>query len=56
MNHDYAHCMDYVQGVCPLSCFHAELTDDYQKHCNYPVSWMHFKGTKECEVNNNSTT
>lgn len=56
MNHDYAHCMDYVQGVCPLSCFRAELTDDYQKHCNYPVSWMHFKGTKECEVTTNSTT
>ena len=49
MNHDYAHCLDYVQGVCPSTCLRAELTEDYQKHHNMPVSWMHFEGTSECE-------
>lgn len=53
MNHDYAHCADYVKGKCPLSCFRAELTQDYENR-KYgdlhwlPVSWMHFKGTQEC--------
>lgn len=49
MNHDYAHCLDYVQGVCPPTCFRAELTEDYRKNCNLPVTWAHFSGTKECQ-------
>lgn len=51
MNHDYAHCLDYEKGVCPVSCFRAELVEDYRaRHIPVPVAWTHFKGTKECEV------
>lgn len=51
MNHDYSHCLDYEKGVCPSSCFRAELVEDYRaRHISVPVAWTHFKGTKECEV------
>ena len=53
MNHDYAHCADYIKVKCPLSCFRAELVEDYRRLAASrewvrPVSWMHFKGTQEC--------
>ena len=53
MNHDYAHCLDYDPAKCPLSCFRAELTQDYYNRAfgdldGIPVSWMHYKGTQEC--------
>lgn len=53
MNHDYAHCLDYDPAQCPLSCFRAELTQDYRDRSEddmrgIPVSWMHFLGGREC--------
>ena len=48
MNHDATHCLDYKKS-CPKSCYRARLTEEL-KHVYYilPVSWSHFKGTKEC--------
>lgn len=52
MNHDYTHCLDYEPDKCPLSCFRAEVTRDLEKRkyefIGVPISWAHFKGTKEC--------
>lgn len=50
MNHDYAHCIDYSPD-CPKNCFRAKLERDLAEH---PIWWrglsyMHFKGTKECK-------
>ena len=49
MNHDATHCFDYKKGVCPKSCYRAELTEDL-RHIIYalPTSWAMFKGTREC--------
>ena len=52
MNHDNAHCLDYGPD-CPQRCFRAKLTHELKSRSEYlglPVSWMHFKGTKECLV------
>ena len=48
MNHDATHCLDYKKS-CPKSCYRAQLTKEL-KEIVYPlpVSWCHFKGTKEC--------
>lgn len=48
MNHDATHCLDYKKS-CPKSCYRAQLTKEL-KEIDYtlPVSWMHYKGTKEC--------
>jgi len=55
MNHDYAHCLDYDPEHCPLSCFRAELTQDYQNRADrdmagIPVSYAYYHGTEECEL------
>lgn len=48
MNHDYAHCLDFCDD-CPKACFRAKLSRDLENiPIWYPVSWMHFKGTEEC--------
>ena len=48
MNHDYAHCMDYMDD-CPMECFRARLTKDaLDKHWTM-ASFMHFKNTDECK-------
>lgn len=54
MNHDYAHCFDFTND-CPKDCFRAQLARDLLKYgklapyaINFPVSYMHFKGTDEC--------
>ena len=53
MNHDYAHCSDYVKGVCHADCFRAQLTEDYrQSGFTWPVSWVAFNGTIECGKKN----
>ena len=48
MNHDATHCLDY-KNSCPKSCYRAQLTEEL-KNIVYPlpVSWCHFKGTKQC--------
>lgn len=49
MNHDYAHCADYDKD-CPKECFRGQLARDLQGRPYFlPVSWMHLKGTEECE-------
>ena len=51
MNHDYAHCADYSRD-CPKDCFRAELTEDLKHRTDLlglSFTWMHFKGTDECE-------
>ena len=55
MNHDYAHCADFKDD-CPKKCFRAQLVRDLQRYgklapyaINFPVSWMHLKGTDECK-------
>ena len=54
MNHDYAHCADFKDD-CPKECFRAELVRDLYKQAQYfpiddiPISWMHLKGTDECQ-------
>lgn len=50
MNHDATHCDDYTTA-CPKSCYRAELTADLRKRTDLlgtPMSFAHFKGTKEC--------
>ena len=53
MNHDYAHCLDYKED-CPEKCFRAQLTRDLKRNPIPWRSWMHFKGTEECEKENAS--
>ena len=50
MNHDYAHCADYKKDVCSKECFRGELVRDLSFHptLRLCVSWMNFKGTKDC--------
>ena len=51
MNTDYTFCFDYREGVCPLTCFRAEITYELNHSpCNWPTSWAKFKGTKECKL------
>lgn len=48
MNHDATHCLDYKKS-CPKSCFRGQLTEELKRITYFlPVSWCHFKGTKEC--------
>lgn len=50
MNHDATHCADYIT-TCPKYCYRAELTADLRKRIDLlrlPMSFAHFKGTKEC--------
>lgn len=50
MNHDYEHCADY-NSKCPKKCFRGQLVKDLKERPYFlPVSWMHFKGTEECEA------
>lgn len=51
MNHDATHCADHDPLKCPKKCYRAQLTWELRK-INYqlPVSWSHFKGTKECPL------
>ena len=51
MNHDYAHCWDFEDEICPKDCFRAQLVRDL-KCFNpfFPVSWSLFKGTEECKL------
>ena len=51
MNTDYTFCFDYREGVCPLTCFRAEITYELNHSpCNWPTSWAKFKGTEECPM------
>ena len=54
VNHDYAHCINFRED-CPKKCFRAQLVRDLECFgklwpygVNYPISWMHFRGTAEC--------
>ena len=50
MQHDYAHCLDFTE-TCPKECFRAQLVRDIQNNPaiqGRPLSWMHFKESKEC--------
>ena len=54
MNHDYAHCIN-CRPDCPSGCFRAQLSRDLLRYgklapyaINFPVSYMHFRGTDEC--------
>ena len=55
MNHDATHCADYNKKLCPKKCYRAELTEEL-KHIHYflPISYAHFKGTKECPIKKES--
>jgi hypothetical protein len=51
MNHDGTHCTDYVKGVCPRSCYRAELTEDLSQRADLawlPISWASFIYSEEC--------
>ena len=51
MNHDYEHCAEYKDGVCPKRCFRGELVRDLDRNpslANKPISWMMLKGSKGC--------
>ena len=48
MNHDYAHCADFIRS-CPTGCFRAELVRDIDSVPDEKlVSWVHFRNTPEC--------
>ena len=50
MNHDVTHCADYTTA-CPKSCYRAEVTADLRNRIDLlsmPMSFAHYKGTKEC--------
>ena len=50
MNHDYSHCMDYSKD-CSRKCFRGQLVRDLNSHPTLKnISFMHFKGTDECEL------
>lgn len=51
MNHDATHCQDYVKGVCPKTCYRAEITEDLQQRSDLyylPISWASFIYSEEC--------
>jgi len=49
MNHDATHCADYKKGVCPKTCYRAQLTEELRNIVYLrPTSWSNFKGTKMC--------
>lgn len=49
MNHDAAHCYDYKPGVCPKSCYRAQLTEELNRiYYDLPTTWAYFKGTRYC--------
>ncbi len=49
MNHDATHCLDYKKGICPNSCYRAQLTEEYNNiYYSLPTSWCHFKDTRYC--------
>jgi hypothetical protein len=52
MNHDATHCLDYKKS-CPKTCHRAQLTEEL-KNIYYvlPVSWSHFRDSKECPKTN----
>lgn len=51
MNHDYSHCLDFKRN-CPKDCFRAQLQRDLmQRFLPIPLTYTHFKGTKECPRN-----
>ena len=47
MNHDYAHCSDFKE-TCPMDCFRAQLVRDLRFNPQKLVSWIHFRGTGDC--------
>ena len=49
MNHDYAHCLDQTDN-CPKNCFRRQLNDELKKNPIIVVSWMHFRGTGMCQI------
>ena len=49
MNHDATHCSDYKRGICPNTCYRAQLTEELRNICYLlPTSWSHYKGTQMC--------
>ena len=51
MNHDYAHCLDYNEQICPKTCFRARLTKDYlDSKAEFPVTWSKLWNTPSCEL------
>lgn len=52
MDHDATHCGDYIKGICPETCYRAQLTEDFnrrsQEFVGVPLSWAGFFGTDEC--------
>lgn len=54
MNHDYTHCADYDANICPATCFRAEVTAELEANkeniIGVPISWAHFRRSKECEL------
>lgn len=54
MNHDYSHCADYDKKKCPKECFRGELVRDLVNY-RLPVSFMHFKGTEQCMLDEGKT-
>lgn len=54
MNHDYAHCLDFKE-TCPMDCFRAQLVRDLRENPKRRlISWMRFRGTDECLLDNGS--
>lgn len=58
MNHDATHCADYKKHKCPRKCYRAQLTQELTERTDLdhriPVSWAHFKQTKECPMRERS--
>ena len=50
MNHDYTHCADYNNKVCPKNCFRGELTRDLVNKPWLNVSFSNLKGTEDCPL------
>lgn len=53
MNHDYVHCVDWVD-ICPETCFRAQLMKDIREnlseYLNVPLNWARLKDTDYCEL------
>ncbi len=51
MNHDMAHCADYIED-CPKGCYRGELVRDLKQKQKYDwwkdVNWVSLKGTDGC--------
>lgn len=53
---DYTFCTDYDKNICPVECFRAKITEQYDSAIKRPrvSSWATFRDTPECPLGEES--